>query len=163
MTSFNITLVAPSTVASATEGPSDQDFESIVMELCSVLAETDCAFSMAGFGQDQWPVDVRYDLSTLVEQFPDLLSGIRVGGSAEVDMYGQGIERTIRFAVSGDRVEATCISRTGWVPDPVIEEVDYSELLTMLESVAFAFAKSLRMVWPQCAEMVPFADWLSGK
>jgi len=156
-------LICPSAVEATAEGPPDLGFESVVMDLCSVLAETNCAFSIAGFGQAEWPVDVRYDLSTLVEQLPELLSNIRVRRSAEIDLYGQGIERTLRFDVEGDRIVATCVSRTGWTPSPAKEELDYSELLEMLDSVAFEFAKFLRLVWPQCAGMVPFVDWLYAR
>jgi hypothetical protein len=163
MASFNIVLVAPSTAEPAAEGPSDLDYESIVMELCSRLAETDCVFSMAGFGQEQWPVDIRYDLSTLIEQLPELLSALRSNGSVEVDLYGQGVERTLSFVVVGDRVTATCASRTGWIPNPDVEEIDLAELLAMIESVAFEFAKFMRMVWPQCAKAAPFVDWVSAR
>lgn len=160
MTSFNIMLICPSVVVPTAEGPSGLGFESVVMDLCRALGETDCAFNIAGFGQTEWPVDVRYDLSTFVEQLPELLSRIRAGRSTEVDLYGQGVERTLRFDVEGDRIAATCVSRTGWIPEPPREELDCSELLEMLESVALEFAKSLRLVWPHCAEMVPFVDWL---
>jgi len=156
-------LVGPSAVEPAVEGPFDLDYESIVMELCSRLAETDCVFRMAGFGQEEWPVDIRYDLSTLIEQLPELLSGLRSNGSVEVDLYGQGVERTLRFVVAGDRVTAVCASRTGWIPNPDVEEIDRSELLAMIESVAFEFAKFMRMVWPQRAETAPFVDWISAR
>jgi hypothetical protein len=161
MTSFNIVLVVPSTAEPAAEGPSGLDYESIVMELCSRLAETDCVFRMAGFGQEQWPVDIRYDLSTLIEQLPELLSGLRSNGSAEVDLYGQGVERTLSFVVAGDHVTVACASRTGWIPNPKVEEIDLAELLAMIESVAFEFARFMRMVWPQCAKNAPFVDWVS--
>ncbi|BCB78383.1 hypothetical protein GCM10022251_30330 [Phytohabitans flavus] len=161
MTSFNVVLVVPLTAELAAEGPSDPDYESVVMELCSRLAETDCVFRMAGFGQEQWPVDIRYDLSTLIEQLPDLLNGLRSNGSVEVDLYGQGVERTLSFVVNGDRVTAACASRTGWMPNPDVEEIDLAELLAMIESVAFEFAKFMRMVWPQCAKTAPFVDWVS--
>jgi hypothetical protein len=163
MTSLNIVLVVPSTAEPAAEGPSELDYESVVMELCSRLAETDCVFRMAGFGQEQWPVDIRYDLSTLIEQIPELLSGLRSNGSVEVDLYGQGVERTLSFVVAGNRVTATCISRTGWIPSPDVEEIDLSELLAMIESVAFEFAKFMRMVWPQCAKMAPFMEWFPAQ
>jgi hypothetical protein len=163
MTSFNIVLVAPSTATSAAEGPSDLDFQSVVMELCSRLAETDCVFRMSGFGQARWPVDIRYDLSTLVEQLPDLLGGLRANASAEVDLYGQGIERTLSFVVTGDRVTITCASRTGWIPNPDVEEIDRSTLLVMVESVASEFAEFMRMMWPQCARTAPFVDWLPAR
>ncbi|MBQ0989361.1 hypothetical protein KBX08_04555 [Micromonospora sp. H61] len=163
MTSLNIVLAVPSAAEPAVGGPSELDYESVVMELCSRLAETDCVFRMAGFGQEQWPVDIRYDLSTLIEQLPELLNGLRSNGPVEVDLYGQGVERTLSFVVAGDRVTATCASRTGWIPNPDVEEIELAELLAMIEAVAFEFAKFLRMVWPQCAKMAPFADWFPAQ
>lgn len=163
MASFNITFIRPVAVIPAVAGPSDLDFDSVVMDLCQVLAETDCTFRIAGFGQSQWPVDVRYDLSTLVEQLPDVLTQIRAHESAEIDLYGQGIERTLRFGIHEDGVIVSCVSRTRWAPNPVKEELSYSELVSMLESVAAEFGESLRLIWPQLAEMKPFSEWRSTR
>ncbi|GAA1765891.1 hypothetical protein GCM10009681_41200 [Luedemannella helvata] len=162
MAPFNVTLTRPVTVIPTVAMPSDLDFDSVVMELCQVLSETDCTFRIGGFGQSNWPVDVRYDLSTLVEQLPDVLSQIRSRELAEIDFYGQGVERTLRFGVGEERVFVSCISRTRWVPDPAEEELGYSELLSMLESVAAEFSESVQLIWPQLAEMKPFSEWRSS-
>jgi hypothetical protein len=136
-TPFKITFRRPTAVAPpAVAGPSGQDFDSIVMDLCAVLAESDCSFEISGFGQYEWPVDVRYDLSTLMEQFPETLSQIRSGGSAEIDLYGQGVQRSLRFEPRGNGlVSVLCESRTDWTPEPATELTSYSDLLFMLKSV----------------------------
>jgi hypothetical protein len=160
-TSFEIVLRRPTAVAStAAAGPSGLDFDSIVMDLCQVLAGSDCFFRIGGFGQSDWPVDVRYDLSTLIEQLPDTLDKVRSRLTAEIDLCAQGVERTLRFEINGDLVVVSCESRTSWTPEFNVENIDYSDLLSMLESVATEFAESLRLVWPQLAGSVPFVNWL---
>ncbi len=90
------------------------------MEVCEFLGDTGYAFRISGFGQAEWPVDVWYDLSTLVEQLPDALAALRRGEPAEIDLYGQGVERTLIFEPAGDVVSITCSSRTRWQPEPAV-------------------------------------------
>ncbi|NED44980.1 hypothetical protein G3I65_34185 [Amycolatopsis sp. SID8362] len=154
-------LKRPTTIASMVPAvPSDLEFESVVMDLCVVLDDSDCVFEIGGFGQSEWPVDVRYDLSTFMEQLPEALERIRSGFPAEIDLYGQGIERSLRFEVDGDFVNVSCVSRTNWIPDPDIETIDLSKLLAMLESISVEFAESLRLIWPRAAAVAPFVNWL---
>jgi hypothetical protein len=128
--------------------PSDGDYESVVIEACRVLAGTDCRFGVAGFGQAVWPVDVGYDLSTFVEQLPEAIAQIERGEAAEIDLYGQGIERLLRFEGSGERMRVLCTSRTSWTPDPAEESIARAELVRMLRDVAAGFAESLALMWP---------------
>ena len=163
-TSFEIVLRGPAVVASTVAAePFGQDFDSVVMDLCQVLAENDCYFRIGGFGQSDWRVDVRYDLSTLIEQLPDTLDKVRSRLAAEIDLYAQGVERTLRFEINGDFVTVLCESRTSWTPEFSVEDIGYSGLLSMLESVATEFAESLRLVWPQLANSMPFVKWLEGR
>ncbi|MEU5260409.1 hypothetical protein [Amycolatopsis sp. NPDC021455] len=121
----------------------------MVMDLCVILAENECSFEICGFGQLRWPVDVKYDLSTFIEQLPEALRCIKDRVPVEVDLYGQGIERSLKFETKGEFVHISCESRTGWVPRPDVEKIGYLDLLSMLESVASEFTSSLRLVWPQ--------------
>lgn len=161
-TSFKITFRRPTAVGSpAIARPSGQDFDSIVMDLCTVLAESDCSFEIEGFGQCEWPVDVRYDLSTVMEQLPETLIKIRLGSSAEIDLYGQGVERRLRFEpYGGGLIAILCESRTDWTPEPATELTRRSDLLLMLERIAVEFAESLRLVWPSLVDADPFVGWL---
>ncbi len=159
-TSFKVNFLAPDSIVSEAPAlPSSLEFESVVMDLCAVLAENECSFEVSGFGQLEWPVDVKYDLSTFVEQLPEALRGIRDRTSAEIDFYGQGLERRLIFEFKGELVNISCESRTNWVPKPNVEEIGYQELLSMLESVASKFASSLRLVWPQLENKDPFCNW----
>jgi hypothetical protein len=158
--SFLADFTRPSAIdGQMADGPLEDDFDSVVMTLCLVLGETDAAFRIGGFGEPNWPVDVRYDLSTFVEQLPEALASLSSGSETEIDLYGQGIERTLRFCPEGDVVRITCDSRTLWRPNPEVEVVPQGQLVVMFTLIATEFAESLRMVWPRYLAYPPFKDW----
>lgn len=158
---FSFFLI-PATKTPGTVAPppdSDLDYDSLVMEACQVLAETDCVFALRGFGADDWPVDIAYDLSTLVEQLPDLLDDLHAYRVGEIDLYGQGVERTLSFHSSGSEVKITCTSRTTWAPDPAVESIDRDQLQAMIARLLFAFSTSLKVVGSPLADVTPFPTW----
>jgi hypothetical protein len=160
-TSFKVSFSGPASIVSETpNAPSSFDFDSVVMDLCGVLAKNECFFEIGGFGQPRWPVDVKYDLSTFVEQLPEALRRIQDRMPAEIDLYGQGLERSLKFEIKDEFVYISCASRTSWIPKPNVEKVGYLDLLSMLESVAGEFASSLRLVWPQLVNEAPFCNWV---
>ncbi|WP_328319725.1 hypothetical protein [Streptomyces sp. NBC_00388] len=143
---------------------SSDDYETLVIEACGVLSETRGAiFRISGFGCDEWPLDVAYDLSTFMEQFPGLLAAIRERREIEVDLYGQGVERALAFRPVDAGVVITCDSRTDWVPDPDFERVGHDELVAMLVKLAADFAGGLSATNCALAEVAPFASWLEGR
>ncbi|MEV6055815.1 hypothetical protein [Streptomyces sp. NPDC052107] len=95
-----------------------EDYESLVMDACELLAETDCRFRVAGFGQGPWPVDISYDLSSVIEQLPQALTALRRKNRAQIDFCGQGFERVVVFVPLGDQITMTCTTQTGWIPRP---------------------------------------------
>jgi hypothetical protein len=105
----------------------DLSCESLVIELCEVLAEADGArFTLGGFGREPWPVSVDYDMSVFLEQLPDLLENLDSGDVFRLDMYAQGTEAMLEFLPGGegdDQVTITCSSRTAWIPDPALATV----------------------------------------
>jgi hypothetical protein len=137
----------------------DLDYDSLVMEACEVLAETDCAFTIRGFGTYDWPVDLAYDLSTLVEQLPDLLDDLRAHRVGKVDLYGQGVERTLYFHPSSGEVKITCTSRTTWAPKPAVESIDRDELQAMIARFLSMFSTSLKGAGSPLADVAPFPAW----
>lgn len=142
----------------------DGDYETLVMEACSVLSEVEgCRFHIGGFGDDEWPLDVAYDLSVFMEQLPSLLVGVRERREVEMDLYSQGIERTLTFRPSGDLVMIHCDSRTDWVPDPVRESITQRELVAMLSKLAEEFAGGLKAINSELSEITPFEGWLEGE
>jgi len=160
---FSITLSQATRAAAPEEDPGlSEDYEIAVMEACELLAETDCEFRVRGFGSD-WPVDVWVDLSTFMEDLPEVLEALRGSAEAMSDFYEQGIQRTLYYRPESDRVRIRCESRTDWVPDPDTEWVGRDELDRMLSDVAVAFARSLRLVSPVTAAREPFASWAEGR
>ena len=133
------------------------DYESLVMIACGQLHETDCRFHMSGFGHDDWWMDVQYDMSVFVEQLPDLLAAISARRRAVVDLYSQGLERSLTFLPVGGGWEVHCRSRTGWVPSPAVEVV----AVDVFSRLAVDFAESLVVIGSLVARVAPFAGWLS--
>ncbi|WP_406450801.1 nucleoside-triphosphatase [Streptomyces sp. NBC_00876] len=162
--SFSVSFRPPAPRSAPAGDPvppeADEEYETLVMEACEALAEAgDCGFRMGGFGTPEWPVDVAYDLSTLMEQLPALLAGVRAGREVEVDLYSQGLERTLTFHPEGEVVAIRCASRTRWVPEPEWERVPRDELLAMLTGLAADFADGLAAVDSPLAEVSPFREW----
>jgi hypothetical protein len=140
------------------------DYETLVMEACSALSEAGgSTFHIGGFGSDEWPLDVAYDLSAFMEQLPSLLEGVRDRREVEVDLYSQGIERTLTFLPSGDLVMIQCDSRTNWAPNPERESIAQSELVAMLSKLAEDFARGLKAINSELSEFAPFERWLEGE
>ncbi|OMF25859.1 hypothetical protein [Paenibacillus sp. FSL H8-0259] len=96
------------------------DEVAILMCICKAFEiSQSVSFVVGGFGQDNWPVDCRTDLCTVIEQVPDILGKTRAGiYSFELDFYEQGIERRLLFKEDTNLVKVTCISRTKWEPHP---------------------------------------------
>lgn len=157
---FNIALEQPSNLPllkEVTESP--EDYVSLVIEACSLLGETDCRFLVSGFGDSSWPVDVCYDLATVLEQLPDLLATLRVGEGGVLDFFGQGVERRLEFFSSARQVEIRCRSGTAWKPDPATEQSELDHLEVMFVRLAFDFSIALEKVSPTLARTPPISAW----
>lgn len=135
------------------------DYESLVMDACELLSEAGCRFHVGGFGQSPWPVDVSYDLSTVIEQLPAAIAALRNGDSAVIDLYGQGVERGLTFEPVGDLVAIRCSSRSAWTPDPDTEQVSPSEATALIEGLASDFKTALERTCPSLALIEPFKHW----
>jgi hypothetical protein len=140
------------------------DYDTLVIEACSALSEAGGSrFHISGFGSDEWPLDVAYDLSAFMEQFASLLAGVRERRDVEVDLYSQGVERTLSFRPVENLVVIHCESRTDWVPNPEYESLVLSELVTMLSKLAEDFARGLKSINSELSRVAPFARWLEGE
>lgn len=135
------------------------DYESLTMDACQLLSVTDARFAVAGFGQEEWPVNVSYDLSSVVEQLPEAINSLKSGRCAEIDFYGQGIERRLTFVPMGDVTEIRCTSGTSWRPDPDVEVLSRTAALELLTRLASDFGAALRRAAPELAMRTPFANW----
>jgi hypothetical protein len=163
---FPVSLMCATSPSSTESWPSSHrtagEYETLIMEACEQLKDCDCCFHIEGFG-GEWPVDVGYDLSAFMEQFPELLVAVRKHRYAELDLYSQGIERTLEFYSQESPVKIRCLSRTSWVPDPEVEVIAREDLETMLMNLAVDFARALNGVRSPVAELMPFSDWRDGR
>jgi hypothetical protein len=167
--SFSVSFRPPPPSESSREAGNFEEkpayYDTLVIEACAALAEaTGSSFHVGGFGDEYWPLDVAYDMSAFIEQLPELLAGLRAGQIVEVDLYPQGLERTLTFRPASDGlVMIHCHSRTDWVPDPEVEIALRDELIAMFLRLAQDFATGLRAINSGLAGVEPFTRWLSGQ
>jgi hypothetical protein len=162
LTTLRLWLDLPSGPATAGPDLRDDDLSGFpvrVMAVCDLLGATDCRFHAGGFGTAEWYVEVPYDLSTVIEAVPDVLDGLRAGRPCEMDLYGQGLERTLRFSAGGDTVDVECVSRTSWVPEPAVVRHDRAALIAMIEKLAGDFGRAVAIGLPWLTALEPFAGW----
>lgn len=136
-----------------------EEYGSLVMDACELLRETDCRFHVAGFGQDPWPVDISYDLSSVIEQLPQARTALRRKQRARIDFYGQGVERVITFDPDGEQITMSCTTQTAWIPDPATETASLADVEGMLAALARDFRRALDRACPDVAARDPFAQW----
>jgi len=141
----------------------EDDFEYLAMYASKALELAGYRFEIGGFGDPDWKFDVSYDMSTLVEQLPDLIGALRSDTPAVIDFYSQGVERSLTFSPAGDQVRIECESRTSWKPSPAVEVMERSSLEAMIRDFCVTFASSLVVAAPQVAESSPFARWREGE
>jgi hypothetical protein len=92
----------------------------LAIEGARALDDAGCTFTVSGFGQERWPVSMAYDGSSVVEQLPQAINGLKMGQEVEIDFYGPGLERCITFSPHEDDVSVGCSSRLDWQPGPDI-------------------------------------------
>ncbi|WP_433656567.1 hypothetical protein ACQPW1_35335 [Nocardia sp. CA-128927] len=127
-------------------------YREIVMTGCYAMEEAGIGvFQIGGFGQEEWPHDVGYELSAFMEQLPALMVSLSENRTGKVDMYPQGLERTLTFRPTGEHVEIRCASRTDWVPHPEFEAMTRNELDSMLTELAQNFFIGLKAASPELA------------
>jgi hypothetical protein len=118
------------------------------------------SFVVGGFGQDNWPVDCRTDLSTVIEQVPDILEKTRAGiYSYELDFYEQGIERQLLFEEDMNLVKVTCISRTEWVPHPSSVIMEKSAVSKLFEEIYSDFMDCSKVICEALVNNTLLNDW----
>lgn len=164
---FEFSLSCPSEVTAsilASEPLEDSDeYEYLVMRACGILSEIGCKFHIAGFGSEDWGFDVPYDMSTLMEQLPELLDGLASDGRGEIDFYSQGVERTVTFERVGQAYVLRCHSRTNWKPSPGVEYVDSARMEIMLAELISEFLYGLEAASSEIPTLDPFRTWRSGQ
>ncbi|WP_145797001.1 hypothetical protein [Kitasatospora atroaurantiaca] len=166
MTIFGFALVTPELVRPSEEEPDPEveigeEYWTVVLHGSGLLDVAGFAFRIGGFGHADWKFDVGYDMSTFMEELPGLIELLERGeGRAEIDLYSQGVERTLLFEADGPVVRIEALSRTDWRPDPAVEILPMAELDRMVGELTRAFAQGLAVVDPEFAAQEPFTTWL---
>ena len=89
----------PSEIVASEETPAYDteldDERSVLRDVCAALAVDDRIRFVVQFAGETWPVDVRTDLVTVLEQLPD--TRLAPSQPFDIDFYEQGLERTLHF------------------------------------------------------------------
>jgi len=136
------------------------DITSVLSGICDALADHGSTrFIVGGFGQDQWPVDVRTDLAVAVEQVPNALNAVRRGVSASLDFYEQGVQRLLTMEPTGAQVVLECQSGTSWQPNPGVVTMNRDDLVGLLSAFLRQFVEQAGQRCPELVHHVSFREW----
>ncbi|MFE4709568.1 hypothetical protein ACFRAM_01730 [Paenibacillus sp. NPDC056722] len=137
------------------------DAVAVLISICEAFESSlFVSFIVSGFGQDNWPVDCRTDLATIIEQIPDILEKTRAGVfSFQLDFYEQGIERQLVFEEDKNLVRVTCISRTHWIPQPISVFMEKVAVSTMFEEIYSDFFDVSRVLCERLANNTLLNNW----
>lgn len=129
------------------------------MTASKTLERLGCSFTIGGFGRSDWRFDVGYDMSTMLEQTPDLITNLTSAGRGEVDFYSLGVERNVEFVRHEDLLEMTCRSRTDWNPDRQVETSSVEAFDAMLTRFLVTISRALIIARSPLADLKPFNSW----
>ena len=145
--------------------PELDDVTSVIADACEVLAESGgVEFVVSGFVDEPWPVDVRTDLSVVLEQLPAALTRLRARKNFDINFYEQGIERELMFRVSNEPiVTVTCVSWDAtWSPAVETVVVAREDLELMLFTLGTDFLTMLRMTSLELVEHELLKPWIQA-
>ena len=139
------------------------DGRSVIADICEIFHESKkIKFHVSGFGQDSWPVDCLYDLTSIIEQIPRILKDIAEDESNFIlDFYEQGIERTINFNLIEDNYILTCESNTDWNPIPQVITIKKQKIEIMLEQLVKYFLEYAGALCPFLSKQPLLVEWMS--
>lgn len=109
----------------------------VISMICDIFEISGAVtFKASGFGQNEWPVDCRIDLATVMEQVPEILKKIELNQYDFIlDFYEQGMERQVAFSQDKDAVKLTCSSRTHWTSDPIFIHMKKEQISRIFEDL----------------------------
>jgi hypothetical protein len=159
---LNIALRATcALVAVETRSDEGDDVLSALDTLCRALQESRCVeFVVDGFGQEGWPVDVRTDLLTVLEQLPAIAMAVRSEAKEfELDFFEQGIVRRLTFVRNGQEITVTCVSGTDWQPQPSTARLSVADLGRLLSDLRDDFLRYAAARCPACKRWSGLEQW----
>lgn len=83
------------------------DRQLVLMLMCDVLESQRALRFVVEWGDQPWSVDVRTDLSVVLEQLPGVFQGLMVGGFT-LSFFEQGLERDLAFQRKGATWDVSC-------------------------------------------------------
>lgn len=134
------------------------DVRSILRDLCRSLGELPGVRFIVAVG-DPMPVSVRRDLVVVMEQLRDVLAALREEGTATLDLYEQGIEAQLIFAVNGEQMRIERRDLLGRPTPPCGVDVPREAVVESLRSLARTFVDVARRRSRERASHPCFADW----
>ena len=134
---------------------------SILFDICNFI-DGHVDFLVSGFGDSHWPVDVRTDLPSFIEQIPKCKILAEAGRDFSLNFYEQGVQRTVEFSRSSGAYTATCTSGCSWVPRPQTVTLECLSVSKMLEDVLMEFSDIVMIVAPEIYDGLWFSRWLRG-
>lgn len=137
--------------------PEEADFFVVSSAIGEALDEAGAHFTAGGFGTDEWPVDVRFDLALLLPDVLDCLDSLAHGEPGELGFVEQGLQRVVHVEPSGDRVELRCSSFGTWVPAEPTGSVPLRDITEMLVKLERAVAAGLEVAAPALYVRLPSA------
>ena len=147
-------------------GPEDtyddsiDDIGAILADLCAHLSDHAAArFSVKGFGDECWPVDVYTDLAVFLEQLPYVTKMLESQQEVTLEFYEQGVERNIIMKPMKQVVKLGCVSFTAWQPIWPNEEIAWQDLMLMLEKIRAEFVSYVESVSPPIFRHPWFQQW----
>lgn len=141
--------------------PEFDNVQSILIDMCEAFSDA-ASFSVSGFGQSEWPVDVHTDLPVFLEQLPDAITLLRKSANAEIDFYEQGLERKLEFEPSSEWCIVRCTSLTMWEPQPATEKMSRFEVIRMMQVARDEFMRALSRADASLATHPWITRWRAG-
>ncbi|MGX5175285.1 hypothetical protein ACUR5C_14795 [Aliikangiella sp. IMCC44653] len=126
------------------------DVNALLSDICELMqVEGKFSFSVSGFGDLRWPVDIGTDFCTFLEQLPEAFDQIdKDSGEFEIDFYEQGLERRLVFSITGQDIVIECLSATNWNPSPSRITLGKEQVRTLLSNVYNNFKEFVGTSFP---------------
>ncbi|KYN78017.1 hypothetical protein A0J52_01665 [Clostridium sporogenes] len=140
------------------------DETSVIFDICDIFEQTkQIKFLVSGFGQDEWPVNCRFDLPGIIEELPEIINKIsQEEYNFKLNFYEQGVERELIFQESGQNISLTCLSRTNWIPTPNMIEMNKEKVKRIFNDLYENFIFYSTELCPSLIKNPLLFNWLNS-
>jgi hypothetical protein len=151
-------VVPPDDCGDASYDAELDDVRSILRDLCASLATVPGVRFTVAVG-DPMPVSVRRDLVVVMEQLRDVLTGLRKDGAATLDLYEQGIEARLLFAVKAGEMQIELRDLLGRPTPSCTVHLPREAVEASLRALARTFVDVARRRSPERGGHPWFTEW----